>query len=283
MTFEKSDRKVFNCVFLNHYVVGKNNSLKNKPSKKSSAGARIVLLSELINSISGEGSDRIVKLIIDKKNVNEFLIAKKMNLTINQTRNILYKLGDKGLVSFVRKKDSKKGGWYTYFWTLDIGRALGLLKQQISEKIGKIEGETGRRKQERFYVSPSVGVEYSEEQALEHDFICPETGEVLELRESVELISGLAKEKERLNGILELVDFELEDVKDKEDKARARRVKIEQKKKEDERARKKKERDKLKKKLGKGKKVIKKAKKIKKVKKTKKKVNKAKKISKKKV
>ena len=50
----------------------------------------------------------IVDLLYGKANVNEFLIAKKLNVTINQARNILYKLGDEGLVSFIRKKDKKK-------------------------------------------------------------------------------------------------------------------------------------------------------------------------------
>ncbi|MEI6850177.1 MAG: hypothetical protein WCK29_03995, partial [archaeon] len=74
---------------------------------------QVSILREVVSTIAGERAKTIIDLLIDKKNVNEFLIAKKMKLTINQTRNILYKLGDEGLVSFIRKKDAKKGGWYT--------------------------------------------------------------------------------------------------------------------------------------------------------------------------
>lgn len=72
-------------------------------------------LREYISIVAGSGADKILAILFNKKNVNEFLIAKKLNMTINQTRNILYKLADGGLVHFMRKKDLKSGGWYTYF------------------------------------------------------------------------------------------------------------------------------------------------------------------------
>src|SRR3989344_5879391 len=84
---------------------------------------QIDLLKEIVSSVAGEKAKAVVDLLHQKKNVNEFLVAKKLKLTINQTRNILYKLADEGLVSFIRKKDTKKGGWDTYFWTLNSGKS----------------------------------------------------------------------------------------------------------------------------------------------------------------
>jgi len=49
-------------------------------------------LEEIVENIAGSQAREIVKLLEGKKDVNEFLIAKKLKLTINQTRNILYKL-----------------------------------------------------------------------------------------------------------------------------------------------------------------------------------------------
>src|SRR3989344_9158373 len=145
-------------------------------------------LKEIVKDVVGGEAEKIVDLLNGKKNINEFLIAKKLNLTINQTRNILYKLGDVGLVSFIRKKDSKKGGWYTYFWTLNTGKAIELLRGKILSKVEGMEGNMGRMKKERFYYSPDVGIEYSEEQALENDFIDPESGSVLELKDNTEML-----------------------------------------------------------------------------------------------
>ncbi len=68
------------------------------------------ILKKIVPQFAGQGSEKLVDLLFKKQNVNEFLIAKKLNLTINQTRNMLYKLADEGLVEFIRKKDKKKGG-----------------------------------------------------------------------------------------------------------------------------------------------------------------------------
>ena len=102
---------------------------------------QVKLLKDIVSDVAGGNAVKIVDLLYEKKNVNEFLVAKKLSLTINQTRNILYKLLDVGLVSFVRKKDAKKGGWYTYFWTMDIGRSLELLRDRINSKIESLEQE----------------------------------------------------------------------------------------------------------------------------------------------
>ena len=111
---------------------------------------------------------------LKKKNVNEFLIAKKLNMTINQTRNILYKLADKGLVYFMRKKDLKSGGWYTYFWTLDDYKCLVSYQATLLKEIEIQESIFLIRKTKQFYVCKTCGVEVMEEQAILHDFTCSE-------------------------------------------------------------------------------------------------------------
>src|SRR3989338_3564282 len=98
-------------------------------------------LNEYISIVAGGGADKIVAILFKKKNVNEFLIAKKLSLTINQTRNILYKLADHGLVTFVRKKDKKKGGWYIYFWTLETGKSLVKFLETTTGQIAKLKNE----------------------------------------------------------------------------------------------------------------------------------------------
>mgnify|MGYP001579745958 FL=1 len=66
-------------------------------------------LMDVVIIVVGKQSEDLVDILDNKKHINEFIIAKKLNLTINQTRNLLYKLSDYGLVSSIRKKDKKKG------------------------------------------------------------------------------------------------------------------------------------------------------------------------------
>ncbi len=199
---------------------------------------RLEFIKEIVSAIIGKIGEKLVNILYKTKNVNEFLIAKKLGLTINQTRNLLYKLSDKGLVYFIRKKDSKRGGWYTYFWTLNEKKALETLKEQKTVKITALEEELEKRKNERFYYCPTSGLEYKEEEALEHNFICPETGEVLQLKNNENEINKTEIEISKLKLIGEEITKELEEVNEKEMKDKRRKLKAEIKKKEEERRKK---------------------------------------------
>lgn len=196
---------------------------------------QIKLLKQIVVSIAGESAEDIVDLLYNKKHVNEFLIAKKMNLMINQIRNILYKLADEGIVSFIRKKDKRKGGWYTYFWTLNVRRGLERLKEDLSIKKDILKSQLGNRKTKQFFHCENCELEYNEEEALINDYTCPECGEILKLKEGGEDIRHLEKEIERLEDILEEVDEGIRMVEEKEQKAKKRRLKVEEKKKKKER------------------------------------------------
>src|SRR3989344_1408899 len=120
---------------------------------------QIKLLKDIVANISGIGTEKIVDLLYGKKNVNEFLIAKKLGLTINQTRNILYKLADEGLVSFIRKKDNKKGGWYTYFWTLNSGKSFTKFRETLLKNLNELKEKLGKRKVGRFFYCVNCNIE----------------------------------------------------------------------------------------------------------------------------
>ncbi|MBS3083679.1 hypothetical protein J4423_02640 [Candidatus Pacearchaeota archaeon] len=155
-------------------------------------------LNDYISIVAGSGADKIVNILFKKKNVNEFLIAKKLNMTINQTRNILYKLADKGLVYFMRKKDLKSGGWYTYFWTLDDYKCLVSYRATLLKEIEIQESILLTRKTKQFYVCKTCGVEVMEEQAILHDFTCSECGEVYISKDPAESVKEVEKSINKL-------------------------------------------------------------------------------------
>src|SRR6056297_1715935 len=117
-------------------------------------------LKEVVVYIVGLPGQELALLLHSKKHVNEFNIAKKMDLTINQVRNFLYKIADYGLVSSERKKDNKKG-WYTYFWKLDVVKSLNFLNKKISNKIEQTKGLIHSRETKKFYVCNRCGIEVS--------------------------------------------------------------------------------------------------------------------------
>jgi len=204
-------------------------------------------LKEIIVSIAGKSAEEIVDLLDSKKYVNEFAVAKKLNLTINQTRNILYKISDQGLVSFIRKKDKRKG-WYTYFWKIEIMKSLEFLKGNILKKMEQINHQIKSRETKEFYVCETCNIEFNEETALIHNFVCNECGNIVARKDNSSVIKDYNKDLEKLKKELDLVDEEYEIEKEKVDKSKAKKAKKEEKLKQEEKKKKrednKKEKDK---------------------------------------
>jgi transcription factor E len=197
---------------------------------------RIELLKEIVHFIIGEKSKGIVELLAVKKNVNEFIIAKKLGLTINQTRNLLYKLSDEGLVSVIRKKNKKKGGWYDHFWTLNFEKALLKFQEILIKNIEQAKQQIEIKKKERFYYCETCKIEVNEEQALLQEYTCLECGQILGLKDSTKEIVMLSKHFAQLEKNLSEVKSELLEIQQKEVKLKARREAVEQMKKAKERA-----------------------------------------------
>jgi transcription factor E len=224
------------------------------------------LLKKIITEFAGMDAEKIVDLLYKKQNVNEFLIAKRMNMTINQTRNMLYKLADSGLVQFIRKKDRKKGGWYTYFWTLKIKRCLLRYKEKLQEESRKMQDQLLSRQKERYYYSPEADLEYTEEEAILNDYICPETGLVLQLKDNTPEIEKIKNGMREIEKQVAVIDGEVAEIEKKEGKVKEKRLKDEKIQKDEERRLRKVQRDKEKAKEAKksGKKIPKKKEKPKK-------------------
>ena len=182
---------------------------------------QVKLLHNLVEEMAGENTGKIVDILFGKKDVNEFLIAKKMELTINQVRNILYKLSADGLVSFIRKKDKRKG-WYIYYWTLKTEKCLVKLEDSLVGKIDSLNHILDSRETKRFYVCKSCGIEVGEEKALEHGFSCEECAEVYELSDNSGPIRDTKAKITRTEKDLVLIQGELEIIREKELKKRAR-------------------------------------------------------------
>ena len=182
---------------------------------------QVKLLHDLVEEMAGINTGRIVEILFGKKDVNEFLIAKKMELTINQVRNILYKLSADGLVSFIRKKDKRKG-WYIYYWTLKTEKCLVKLEQSLLKKIENLKGILSSRETKRFYICKPCGIEVGEEKALEHGFSCEECAEVYELSDNSGSIRDTKAKITRTEKELELIRGELGTIRDKDKKKRVR-------------------------------------------------------------
>lgn len=185
---------------------------------------QVKLLHDLVEEMAGENTGRIIEILFKKKDVNEFLIAKKMDLTINQIRNILYKLSAENLVSFIRKKDKRKG-WYIYYWTLNAEKCLRKLEISLMNKIESFNSTLKSRETKRFYICKSCNIEVGEEKALEHGFTCEECAEAYELANNSGAIRDTKSKITKKEKELELIKDELKSLVEKKMRKRAREAK----------------------------------------------------------
>ena len=141
------------------------------------------LLVELVKNIAGFDTIKLLDILRARKNVSEFKIAEKLEITVNQVRNMIYRLQEYNLVTFTRKKDKVKG-WYIYYWTFEISKAVILIVDMKTKRIEKVTNELSNIDDTRSYLCKPCRTKISEEEALESQFFCETCGEILEEQNS---------------------------------------------------------------------------------------------------
>lgn len=159
-------------------------------------------LNELIREIAGKEVVPLVDLLKDKINISEFVLADKLKITVNQVRNMLYRLYSYNLVSFIRKKDKKKG-WYIYYWTFNNLKAKDEIIKLKKRKIENLKKLLEREKEGNFFICPDKCIRLKFDDALNYIFKCPECSKVLEHEDNTKNIERIKKEIEEIEGSLE--------------------------------------------------------------------------------
>ncbi|MBI2670899.1 hypothetical protein HYX18_02905 [Candidatus Woesearchaeota archaeon] len=136
------------------------------------------LIEDLLKEIAGSDTIPLVIYLRSKINVSEFKIAEKLDINVNQVRNMLYRLGHYNLVSSIRKKDKKKG-WYIYYWTFHDNEAKSLVITFKKRKVESLKNLLEEESQMSYFTCPSNHVTMAFEDAMEHNFKCRECGKLL--------------------------------------------------------------------------------------------------------
>jgi transcription initiation factor TFIIE subunit alpha len=155
------------------------------------------IVEDVVSEVAGEDVVPLVNAIKNKKNVSEFKLAESIKEEVNTTRNMLYRLYDNNLVSFVRKKDKKKG-WYIYYWTFDSKKIKHLLSNLKKKRLTKLKDRLEREKSNHFYSCPTKCIRLDFDQSMEFEFKCPECGELIEQEDNAEEIQKLETEIKEL-------------------------------------------------------------------------------------
>ncbi|MBW3020533.1 hypothetical protein KY334_04505 [Candidatus Woesearchaeota archaeon] len=156
-------------------------------------------ITSVVSDLVGEDALDIVFYLRGKKDVSEFTIAEDTQIEIHTVRNILYRLNNDNLVSYIRRKDKIKG-WYISYWTF--------LDERIPEMFYKIKEKRLNKFKERiekeqdnlgnFYLCPNGCVRLDFDSAMDFDFKCHECGSLLNQQDNVKTIERLKESIEQL-------------------------------------------------------------------------------------
>ena len=121
----------------------------------------------------------VVENLYHNPGYSEFDISEEVNMPINKIRSILYELKAKNLIDYDRRKDKEKG-WYLYYWKvmpenyeIVYKNSKKKMLEQFREKLDEIENSS-------FYICPNFCRRLSFEDALDHNFTCPDCSTLMQ-------------------------------------------------------------------------------------------------------
>jgi transcription initiation factor TFIIE subunit alpha len=155
------------------------------------------LIDAVVAEEIGEDALPIVRALKNKNNFSEFKLADSLNRDVNATRNVLYKLYDLNLASFIRKKDMKKG-WYIYYWTLLPENAKHLASVLNTQRQDAISERLTREKASSHFACKNKCIRLDFESAYEFGFKCPECGTIVSEEDNTEKIKQLEEELKKI-------------------------------------------------------------------------------------
>lgn len=173
------------------------------PAQKTELEIPTREMDDLIVNLAGEDILPLVNLLRGRENVSEFAIAEKLNVTVNQVRNMLYRLHKSNLVTFTRKKDKKKG-WYIYYWTLAIKNIKESLFQQKRKQLADFQEKLAKESFGKFYVCPGKCARMTMEDAMEADFHCTECGQLMTEQDNKRTVENLQRRIDELSAEIKI-------------------------------------------------------------------------------
>jgi len=165
-------------------------SKDNKVKFQKISEERRKLIDEVVKELVSEEALPIVYYLIGKTKVSEFVVAQDLDLEIHKARNLLYKLFEQNILSFIRKKDKIKG-WYICYWDFNE-KSLPFLNEKINtSKLAKLKDRLEKESSSTFYMCKNACTRMDFEKAMEFNFKCPECGELMEEQNNIRTIEFL--------------------------------------------------------------------------------------------
>jgi transcription initiation factor TFIIE subunit alpha len=168
--------------------------------KLTGVKARRKQTEDVVTELVGEHALPIIEFLRGKTKISEFIIAEELEMEINETRNILYKLLEHNIVSFIRKKDRIKG-WYICYWDFNEHMIPQLERKLHVQKLEKMEERLTHEQSGTFYMCQNACSRMDFDRAMEFEFKCPECGSLMHQQDNgrtIEFLKDRVKELRKI-------------------------------------------------------------------------------------
>ncbi|MBS3122909.1 transcription factor [Candidatus Woesearchaeota archaeon] len=157
------------------------------------------LIHETLVEAVGDESLVIINFLKNRKNISEFVISEKTKVEIHHVRKILYKLHQKHLAVYKRKKDAKKG-YYISYWTFNKKRIKDIVLEIHREQLTKLKERLMKEEQNKgcFFLCANACARLDFDQGSELEFRCPECGSLLQQQDNERTIEHLKQKIKEL-------------------------------------------------------------------------------------
>jgi len=155
------------------------------------------IIEDAVVEAAGEDVLPLINALKNKKNISEFKLAENIKQEINTTRNMLYRLYQANLVSFIRRKDKQKG-WYIYYWTFKPKRIKYLILELKKKRFEKLKERLDRETGNDFFMCKNKCMRLNFDQAVDFSYKCPECGSIMEQENNDEKVKDIKKEMKDL-------------------------------------------------------------------------------------
>lgn len=129
-------------------------------------------------TVGAEGM-RVVQLLGSKDEATDSELAEALGEKPSHIRKILYDLYEARIAEYHKIKD-KDTGWLTFYWKITPGHAQYALEQKRKRELEKLREKLQYEEGHEFFICPSGHERFDFAIATEHNFHCPEHGEVLQ-------------------------------------------------------------------------------------------------------
>ncbi|MCW1296668.1 MAG: hypothetical protein OH319_03220 [Candidatus Parvarchaeota archaeon] len=159
-------------------------------------------IAKLILGISGRDGIRLYSILSRVDKMDEFELARRLNLEVNVVRSLLYKLYNEKLVEYTKRRDRRKG-WWIYIWKVVPDRPLYLLKKRRKIKLARLKERLEKEKVIQLFQCEKCKVRMSFTKAMQNNFCCPYCGSQLTAVDSTIVIKELEREIAEIEKALE--------------------------------------------------------------------------------